>query len=233
MAAGETDPERLAGRVRTRIRASRAAVVEARPGRTADHQRLLLRIHLGQADAIDAAIAETDAPLGDRLDAYCDAATRLTTIPGVSTFSATIILAEVGADMSRFPSDAHLISWAALCPKSDESTGKRRSTKPRKGAPWLKTLLVQTAWCAVRVRGTDLRALFGRLKARRGPRKAVIAVAAAILVAAYWMLRRGVVYADLGTDDFDRTGRVRLAARLARKLDELGFDVTLTLREAA
>jgi transposase len=126
LAAGETDPERLAGRVRTRIRASRADVIEALRGRMADHQRLLLKVHLGQADAIDAAIAEIDAELGDRLEAFRDAATRLTTIPGVSTLSATVILAEVGTDMSRFPSDAHLISWAGLCPKSDESAGKRR-----------------------------------------------------------------------------------------------------------
>ena len=92
---------------------------------------------------------------------------------------------------------------------------------------------MQTAWCAVRVRGTYLRALFGRLKARRGPRKAIIAVAAAILTAVYWMLRRGVAYVDLGADHFDRTGRPRLAIRLARKLNELGFNVTLTQREAA
>jgi transposase len=183
--------------------------------RMSDHQRLLLRIHLGQADAIDAAVAEIDAELGDRLEPFRDAATRLTTIPGVSALSAAVIVAEVGTDMGRFPTAAHLISWAGLCPRSDESAGKRRSTKLRKGAPWLKTLLVQTAWCAARVKGTYLRALFGRLKARRGPRKAIIAVAAAILTAAYWKLRRGVVYADLGADHFDRTGRTRLAARLA------------------
>jgi transposase len=232
LAEGETDPERLAGRARTRIRASHAEVVEALRGRMSAHQRLLLRIHLGQADAIDAAIAEIDAELGDRLEPFRDAAARLTTIPGVGTLSAAVIVAEVGTDMSRFPTAAHLISWAGLCPRSDESAGKRRSTKLRKGAPWLKTLLVQTAWCAARVKGTYLRALFGRLKARRGPRKAIIAVAAAILTAVYWMLRRGVAYADLGADHFDRTGRTRLAARLARKLNELGFNVTLTQREA-
>jgi transposase len=233
LAEGETDPECLAARVCTRIRASRAEVVEALRGRMADHQRLLLRIHLGQADAIDAAIAEIDAELGDRLEPFRDAAARLITIPGVSTLSATTIVAEIGTDMSRFPSDAHLVSWAGLCPRSDESAGKRRSTRLRKGAPWLKTLLVQTAWCAVRVKGTYLRALFGRLKARRGPRKAIIAVAAAILTAAYWMLRREVAYADLGADHFDRAGRTRLAARLARKLGELGFDVTLAERGTA
>ena len=230
LAAGESDPERLAGRVRTRIRASRAQVVEALRGRLSDHQRLLLRIHLGQADAIDAAVAEIDAELGERLEAYREAAARLTTIPGVSALSAAVILAEIGPDMSRFPTAAHLVSWAGLCPRNDESAGKRRSTRLRQGAPWLKTLLVQTAWCAARAKGTSLRALFGRLKARRGPRKAIVAVAAAILTAAYWMLRRGVAYADLGADHFDRVERTRLAARLARKLDELGFDVTLTPR---
>ena len=233
LAEGESDPERLADRVRTRIRASRTRLIEALRGHLSDHQRLLLRIHLGQADAIDAAIAEIDAELGDRLEPFRDATTRLATIPGVSTLSAAVIVAEVGTDMGRFPTAAHLISWAGLCPRSDESAGKRRSTKLRKGAPWLKTLLVQTAWCATRAKGTYLRALFGRLKARRGPRKAIVAVAAAILTAVYWMLSRGVTYADLGADHFDRTERTRLAARLARKLGELGFDVTLTPKDAA
>ena len=233
LAAGESDPERLAGRVRTRIRASRAQVAEALRGRLSDHQRLLLRIHLGQADATDAAIAGIDAELGDRLEPFREAAARLTTIPGVSALSATVILAEIGPDMSRFPTAAHLVSWAGLCPRNDESAGKRRSTRLRQGAPWLKTLLAQTAWCATRAKGTYLRALFGRLKARRGPRKAIVAVAAAILTAVYWMLRRGATYADLGADHFERTGRTHLAVRLARKLGELGFDVTLTPKDAA
>lgn len=231
LAAGESDPERLADQVRSRIRASRTQLTEALRGRMSDHQRLLLRIHLRQIDAIDAAIADIDAELGKRLNAFREATARLTTIPGVSTLSAAVIIAEIGADMTRFPSAAHLISWAGLCPRHDESAGKRRSTRLRQGAPWLKTLLVQTAWCASRVRGTYLRALFGRLKARRGPRKAIIAVAAAILTAAYWMLRRGADYADLGADHFDRADRTRLAARLTRKLGELGFDVAIVPRE--
>ena len=233
LAAGESDPERLADRVRTRIHASRAQVVEVLRGRMSEHQRLLLRIHLRQIDAIDVAIAELDAQLGARLEPLRATTERLITIPGVSTLSAAVIVAEIGVDMTRFPTAAHLISWAGLCPRNDESAGKRRSTKLRKGAPWLKTLLVQTAWCAARVKGTYLRTLFGRLKARRGPRKAIIAVAAAILTSAYWMLRRGVAYTDLGPDHFDRVDRTRLATRLARKLDELGFDVTLSPRKAA
>jgi len=111
------------------------------------------------------------------------------------------------------------------------SAGKRRSTKLRKGAPWLKTVLVQTAWCAVRVRATYLRASFGRLKARRGLRKAIVA-AAAILTAVYWMLTRGVTYADLGADHFERTDRTHLAGRLARKLGEFSFDVTWIPKDA-
>ena len=103
------------------------------------------------------------------------------------------MISEIGLDMSRFPSAAHLISWAGLCPKNDESAGKRRSTRLRPGAPWLKALLVQSAWCAVRTKATYLHALFQRLKARRGPRKAIVAVAAAMLTAVYYMLKCGVL----------------------------------------
>src|SRR4051794_41778053 len=98
-------------------------------------------------------------------------------MPGLSPLSAAVVISEIGLDMSRFPSAAHLISWAGLCPKSDESAGKRRSTRLRPGAPWLKAVLVQSAWCAVRVKASYLHALFQRLKARRGPRKAIVAVA--------------------------------------------------------
>jgi transposase len=157
LAGGEGDPERLADHVHTRIRASRAQIVEAVRGRMSAHQRLLLRIHLAQADAIDAAIGEIDREVNDRLEPFRDAALRLTTIPGVSDIAAAVIIAEIGVDMARFPTAAHLISWAGLCPRNDESAGKRRSTKLRKGAPWLKTLLVQVAWAASRKRQSYFR----------------------------------------------------------------------------
>jgi transposase len=233
LAAGESDPERLAGQVRTKIRASHAQVVEAVRGRLEAHQRLLLRLYLAQVDALDAAIADIDRELGERLEPVRDAVRRLTTMPGLSALSAAVVISEIGLDMSRFPSVAHLISWAGLCPKNDESAGKRRSTRLRPGAPWLKALLVQTAWCAVRAKATYLHALFQRLKARRGPRKAIVAVAGAMLTAIYFMLKRGAEYHDLGPDHFQRTERSRLATRLTRKLTELGFDVTLTQRAAA
>src|SRR4051812_7899488 len=112
-------------------------------------------------------------------------------MPGLSPLSATVVISEIGLDMSRFPSAAHLISWAGLCPKNDESAGKRRSTRLRPGAPWLKALLVQSAWCAVRTKATYLHALFQRLKARRGPRKAIVAGGGAPLTARCLLLNRG------------------------------------------
>ena len=135
LAGGEGDPERLADHVHTRIRASRAQIVEAVRGRMSAHQRLLLRIHLAQADAIDAAIGEIDREVNDRLEPFRDAALRLTAIPGVSDIAAAVIIAEIGVDMARFPTAAHLISRAGLCPRNDESAGKRRSTKLRKSLP--------------------------------------------------------------------------------------------------
>src|SRR3954469_8767600 len=232
LAAGAVDPGRLADLVRPRARASRPQLIEALRGRLADHQRLLLGLHLAQADAIAAAIARIDTEGNARLEPFRDTVTRLSRMPGLSGVSASVILSEIGFDMARFPPPAHLVSWAGLCPRNDESAGKRRSTRLRPGAPWLKTLLVQSAWAAVRVKASYLHALFQRLKARRGPRKAIVAVAAAMLTAAYHMLKRGAAYYDLGPDHFQRTERSRLAARLARKLGELGFDVTLTQRAA-
>src|SRR5215212_8104139 len=213
LAAGESTPETLAGLLRANVRA--------------------LRAHLGQIDAIEAAIAALDRELSERVEPFREAVTRLSAMPGLSALSVAGILAEIGLDMSPFPSEAHLISWAGLCPRNDESAGKRRSTRLRPGTPWLKTLLVQAAWCGVRTKGSYFRALFLRLKARRGPKKAIVAVARAILTAVYVMLRRGVDYHDLGPDHFQRTERTRLANRLAQRLDELGFEVTFTERAAA
>jgi transposase len=156
----------------------------------------------------------------------------LKTIPGVSDTTAQTILAEIGVDMGRFPTAGHLISWAGLCPGMHESAGKRKSTRVRNGAPWLKTVLVQAAWAATRTKDTYLRAQYLRLRARRGPKKAILAVAASILTAAYHMLRDGTEYQDLGGDYFDRRNdKNRAAQRLARRIEALGFQVEI--RDAA
>ena len=222
-----SDPQKLADLVTTRVKASRAQIVEALKGRLSKAQRLLLGVHLGQITSHDLAIDTIDKEVGERLDSFRSAVQHLITIPGMAEVSASVLVAEIGVDMTRFPSAGHLVSWAGLCPRNDESAGKKRSTKLRMGAPWLKTLLVQVAWCATRAKGTYLRALFGRLRARRGARKAIMAVAASILTAAYHMLTRDADYADLGADHFQRTERHRLANRLTKKLQELGFQVTL------
>jgi transposase len=127
--------------------------------------------------------------------------------------------------MGRFPTAGHLLSWAGLCPRSDESAGKRRSTQLRKGAPWLKTTLVQCAWAASRRKASYLQAQFQRLRARRDPKKAVCAVAASILTAAWHMLRDGTFYQDLGPDHFRRRAGSDRTARLVQQLTALGYTV--------
>jgi transposase len=222
---GETDPEKLVAVAGKRLKASRKTLLEALRGRISDDHRFLLKLHLDQIAALAAAIAAVDERVGTVLDPFRAAAESLTTIPGVSDVVAQVIISEIGLDMSRFPTVGHLISWAGLCPRNDESAGKRRSTRLRMGAPWLKTILVQAAWCATRAKNTYLRAQFHRIRARRGPKKAIMAVAASILTAAYIMLRDGVEYRDLGHDYFDHLDKTKTVSRLLRRLGELGVDV--------
>jgi len=142
----------------------------------------------------------------------------LSSIPGIKDLGARLIVSEIGTDMSRFATDAHLVSWACLCPRNDESAGKRRSTRIRKGSPWLKTTLVQCAWAAMRVKNSYLNALFHRIKARRGPKKAIVAVAASILTAVYHMLKDGTIYQDLGPNHIDPRAKERQKKPLGQTL---------------
>jgi transposase len=158
---------------------------------------------------------------------------QLSTIPGVSDLSAQVILSEIGTDMSRFATAAHLRSWAGLSPRNDESAGKRRSTRLRQGAPWLKAMLVQCAWAATRRKASYLHAQFARLRARRGPKKAICAVAASILTTVYHMLKDRTMYADLGADHFQRRRPETQARRLVKRLADLGFSVELKPVEVA
>ena len=148
-------------------------------------------------------------------------------MPGVSDLTANVIVAEIGIDMARFPTAGHLISWAGLRPRSDESAGKRRSTRVRHSGTWLKTTLVTAAWSAVRVKTGYLHAQFLRIKARRGAMKAILAVAASMLTAAYHMLRDGTEYRDLGAAFHDQHDRSKTIRRLLKRLSDLGCDVPL------
>jgi transposase len=185
----------------------------------------LLKLHLELIEALEAALRRIDAVAGKALEPIEARAKILTTMPGVSDIVARVIVAEIGVDMSRFPTSRHLVSWAGLCPRNDESAGKRRSTRLRHGANWLKTCLVTAAWAAARTKGGYLQAQFHRLRARRGAKKAIVAVAASMLTAAYFMLRDGIEFRDLGPHHFDRRDQLRTIKRLVKRLTDLGCDV--------
>jgi len=227
IANGETDPERLVALTDRRLKPKRPALLQALQGHVAEHHRFLIRLHLGQIDALQRAVAEIESRLGEALIPFRWATRLLTTMPGVSDVVAQVLVAEIGVEMGRFPTAGHLVSWAGLCPRMDQSAGKRRSTRVRHGAPWLKTVLVQAAWAGSRKRDSYLRAQFLRLKGRRGAKKAIVAVAASMLTSAFYMLRDGVGYQDLGPDHFDRRDRTRIANRLVRRLEELGLKVQI------
>lgn len=222
--AGETDPDRLVDLTGGRLKASRASLKDALQGRVTEHHRFMLKMHLDQLEHLEAAVRDVEARADQQ--PFRQATELLTTIPGISDVSARVVVAEIGDDMSRFPTAGNLISWAGLCPRLDESAGNRRSTRVRHGAPWLKTVLVQAARAAANKRDSYPRAQYLRLKARRGPNKAILAVAASLLTAAYHMLKHGVPYHDLGPHHFDRDKHIQ-AHRLLRRLKALGLEVTI------
>jgi transposase len=191
---------------------------DALQARVTEHQRFMLKMHLEQLEHLEAAVRELEARADQQ--PFRAAIELLTTIPGVSNTTAPVIVAELGDDMTRFPTAGHLVSWAGLCPRIDEGAGKRRSTRTRQGAPWLKTVLVQAARAAANKRESYPRAQYQRLKARRGGNKAVLAVAAPLLTAAYHMLEYGVEYHDLGPNHYERDKDAQ-ARRLLRRLRPL------------
>jgi transposase len=225
--AGEDDPERLADLAVGTARRKRSELIESLRGRVTDHHRAMLKLHLGLIDALQSALGELDRAAGKLLAPIQERAALLTTMPGISDIVAHVVVAEIGVDMSRFPSAPHLVSWAGLCPPNDESAGKRRSTRVRKSANWLKTTLVTAAWAAARSKDTYLRAQFLRIKSRRGPKKAILAVAASMLTACYYMLRDGAPYRDLGPLHFDHRDKTKTIRRLIRKLNDLGCSVDI------
>jgi len=244
--AGVRNPQKLAQLADRRIKASPKALYEALHGRLTGHHRFMLQLHLGQYDALASSIEQIDAQVETAIRTKIDdeAASGqppfhsltglLCTIPGIASLAATSILSEIGSDMSRFATDGHLVSWAGLCPGQNESAGKRKSSRLRKGAPWLKTLLVQCAWAAVKKKDSYYKAQFNRLKSRGGPKKAICAVAASMLTAVYHMLKNGVEHRDLGAGYFDRRPAAQKAKGLVAQLAKLGFKAELhPLAEAA
>lgn len=225
--AGETDPEKLADLRNPRLKAPRNELILALTGKVTAHHRFLLQMHLEQIDGADRAVGQLDLQIEELTRPLAEVVGRLADMPGMSETSARVVLAEIGADMSRFPSARHLVSFAGLCPSLNQSAGKSRSSKLRKGSVWLKTVMVNCAWAAARAKNTYARAQFHRLKGRRGSKKAVVAVAASMLTAVYYVLRDAVPYRDLGGAYFDRRDQTKLANRLRRRLESLGFSVQI------
>ena len=226
--AGETNPTKLASLADRRVKGSQDELREALRGRVTKQHRFLLRLHLNHIDALEATMATIDAQVEESLAPFRTAVELITSIPGIKNLSAHVIISEIGIDMSRFPSATHLISWACLCPRNDESAGKRRSNRVRKGAVWLKTTLVQCAWAAVKKKDSYLQAQFFRIRARRGNKKAILAVAASMLTAIYHMLKDGTLYQDLGRNYLDRRSTDQQKKRLVKRLADLGYAVELT-----
>jgi transposase len=228
LVAGETDGAALAQFAQGRLREKIPQLERALVGRVGAHQRFLVAEQLAHIDFLEAAIARVSAEIGERLQPDEDAIVRLDTIPGIGRAVAEALVAEIGTDLTRFPSPKHLASWAGLCPGNHESAGKRRGGATRKGSPWLRACLVQAAHAAARTKGTYLAAQYRRLAARRGRAKAAVAVAHSILIIAYHVLTEGTVYGDLGGNYFDQRDRQAVEHRLVHRLQGLGYTVSLT-----
>lgn len=224
---GQTMPQALAALAHRQLRATSDQLEAALRGRVTRHHRFLLKLHLDHIDALDAAIAAIDGEVNANVEPFRAAIELLNSIPGFSQLAAQVVVAEIGTDMSRFPTAAHLVSWAGLCPRNDQSAGKRRSTRLKKGAPWLKTTLVQCAWAASRTKGSYFQAQYHRLRARRGSKKAICAVAGALLTTVYHMLKNGTLYQDLGAEHFDRRAKQHKVSMLLHRLQNLGYNVQI------
>ncbi len=229
LVSGTTDPEVLAELARGRLRSKIPALKEALEGSFSAHHTLMVGRILSHIDYLDETIAELSVEIERVIAPFSDEVELLDTIPGLDRRTAEVLIAEIGVDMSRFPTHAHLASWAGMCPGNDEeSAGKRRSGKTCKGSKWLRSALIGAAHAASRSKGTYLQAQYARLKGRRGSERAAVAVGHSILVIAYHVLEREVPHEDLGEDYFyrHRSGEA-YAKRLVRQLERLGHKVAL------
>lgn len=226
--AGETDPEKLANSARGRMRKKIPDLIEALRGVVSDMQRWLLGEQLEHISQLDQAIGRLDEKVEELMRPFQPLIDKLCQIPGVGRRIAEVILAEIGADMTQFPSSKHLASWAGICPGHHESAGKRKSGRTRNGNVWLKTALTEAAWAASHTKDTYLAAQYRNIARHRGKKRAVVAVGHSILTASYHLLSpQDVQYEDLGPEHFQTTSKHQLAQSLLRRLGNLGYNVTI------
>jgi len=231
--AGETNTETLADLARGRLREKRDQLLPALEGHVRDHHRFLLTELLAQIDYLDEAVTRVNDEIAVCMADSEEAIDRLDAIPGVSRRVAEVVLAEIGSDLSRFPTAGHLASWVGLCPGHNESAGKRYSGRTRHGNPWLRQALIEAAHGAARSKRTYLQAQYYRLAARRGRKRAIVAVAHTLVVIIYQMLKRGSVYQDLGPTYFEERDRQAVTRRAVKRLERLGYNVSITEPSAA
>jgi len=231
--AGTSDPKELANMARGRLKAKIESLQQALLGRVTDHHRFMLRMHLEHYEQLEVMQGEFTRRIEEKLAPFASEVELLKTIPGIGERTAEVLLAEIGPDLTPFPTADHLASWAGMCPGNNESAGKRRSGRTRKGNQWLRSALVQMAWAASRTKDTYLAAQFARLSVRRGRKRALIAVSHSMLVIIYHVLTRRTPYQELGATYLDQLAPERLTQRLVKRLERLGHKVTLEPQKAA
>lgn len=224
---GRKTPKELASLAKGKLRKKRPELEEALEGLVDEHLRFMLGMHLGHVDFLEGQITTLDEEVEKRMGPLGEALERVDSIPGLGRRLAQEVLVETGVEMGRFPTDAHLASWAKLCPGNNESAGKRKSGSIGGGNPWLRSALVEAAWAAARTHNTYLSAQYHRLAARRGAKRAIVAVAHTILVIIYNLLKHKTTYQDLGPNYFDQRNHERVKHRALRRLETLGYKVTL------
>ena len=231
--AGQRDPAELAELAKRRLRSKIPALTEALTGRFTEHHAFLARVHLDLIDQHAHAVQELTARIEVVIEPFRGVRDLIVTVPGISVLVADVIIAETGADMSRFPTAGHLASWAGTCPGSNESAGRIKSTKTRPGNPYLKGALGIAAMSAARSKDTYLAAKYRRIASRRGPIKAIVAVEHAILIAIWNMITNGVFYDDLGGDYYTKLNPDKTKQRALNQLHAMGYDVTLNPLQTA
>jgi transposase len=232
MVNGVEDVRAMAEMAKGALRRKKASLEEALKGLMGEHQRKMLKIQLDHLDFIDQKIAELDDDINGRMNQFEEAIKRLDVIPGIDRRSSQDILAEIGIDMSVFPTAAHLSSWTGLCPGNNESAGKRKSGRTRKGNRWLRSTMVRTARAAVRSKKSYSSALYRRISNRRGDKRAIVAVANSIIGTIHSLLSKGTDYRDLGPLYFDERDRERTVRRAVKRIESLGYTVNLQVAVA-